>query len=466
VLVSAYLDQYADPASGSRAPVEQRFIDSCFVRPYASFGRTETKTFQSSKRVDKEIALQLPYRQLNTPYMDSYIVIDVDRATNIIPDGAPTANLIVTNPANGHAHVIYELARPVWTKFDPTNGDNRPVRYLHAVRRGLTHKLSGDPNYTGMLAKNPFHDAWITQVGRSEPYTLGELACYVDLSNTAYVANGEGRNCSLFDSIRFWAYRAVRTFSDFEPFRAELQDRLTDLNYNLDDPLPQSEVRGIGRSVSRWVWRHQSTRLFDKTDPKWTESELYKARQRAGFVTTQERHARTLDDINMAVQDLYRQGVVLRDDRPSLVKLIEHSGLSQATLYRYRRQIIWQVIEPAAFGDASAYGEPVTIPVTSELPGFPIAYENPESHREDEPEKMTVQYTDLDENSDPIRMTIQTIRLAKRGITIEGAPDRLARLAKRITQRVKMAVSPSTGPLGDEYPDGAMTQPSRHSIFI
>ncbi|MBN8086346.1 replication initiation protein, partial [Vibrio vulnificus] len=93
---------------------------------------------------------------------------------------APTPNLSVKNPANGHAHLLYALDTAVRTA--PDNSSLKALRYAAAVERGLREKLHADLGYSGLLCKNPLHDYWGVTEWRSEPYTLDELADYVDLS--------------------------------------------------------------------------------------------------------------------------------------------------------------------------------------------------------------------------------------------------------------------------------------------
>jgi len=100
--------------------------------------------------------------------------------------GAP--NLVVVNPRNGHAHLVYLLGAWVQTDF----GDSRRlkvVRYAAAIERAYTAALGADPAYTGRFQHNPLSDAYVTKIGRDTPYSLDELARYVDLNEPALKKN-------------------------------------------------------------------------------------------------------------------------------------------------------------------------------------------------------------------------------------------------------------------------------------
>lgn len=241
----------------------ERITDHIAPFPYASEGRVHG-IFGRARIMPKIVAMEMPLLQLNTKHIRRYIVIDVDRKTAGLDwskRGIPPPNLIVINPQNGHAHLIYELAKPVSLR----NSDNRPgealpVRLYKAVRAALTRELDGDAFYNGLLAKNPLHPSWMSIPGRLEPYTLSELAKALDLTLTvphAQLAHdllpGE-RNCGLFDLARKWAYRAKRNFRFMEDFRDSVYDEIYRLNDQLNDPLDRKECNWIAKSVSDWVW--------------------------------------------------------------------------------------------------------------------------------------------------------------------------------------------------------------------
>ncbi|NHW82923.1 Rep protein [Escherichia coli] len=82
------------------------------------------------------------------------------------------------------------------------------------MERALCEKLGADVNYSGLICKNPCHPEWQEVEWREEPYTLDELADYLDLSASARRSvdknYGLGRNYHLFEKVRKWAYRAIR----------------------------------------------------------------------------------------------------------------------------------------------------------------------------------------------------------------------------------------------------------------
>jgi len=175
----------------------------------------------------------------------------------------PAPNLVVINPSNGHAHLIYLLGAWVQTDF----GDSRclkVVRYAAAIERAYTAALGADTAYAGRFHHNPLSEAYVTKIGRDAPYSLDELARYVDLNEPAQKKNpptGIGRNVETFDRLRRWAYVAVADWriGNYDAWHGAVADRGAQIAANVGaesprGPLKASEVGHIVKSVARWVW--------------------------------------------------------------------------------------------------------------------------------------------------------------------------------------------------------------------
>lgn len=162
-------------------------------------------------------AIKFRYLQHNGPTHAYWLVFDVDRPGASIDwsdRGCPPPNFTVKNPANGHAHLFYGLEVPVRTAPD---GSLKTLRYAAAIQWTLRSKLGADPGYCGLISKNPLNPFWQVAYWEENLYTLGELHDWLDLKayedrRSRFVEDSEGlgRNCTLFDRLRTWAYRAIR----------------------------------------------------------------------------------------------------------------------------------------------------------------------------------------------------------------------------------------------------------------
>jgi len=232
----------------------------------------------------------------------------------------PPPNLLVLNRENGHAHLLYGLEAPVHNYAD---SKDKPRRYLAAVDVALTGSLGADPGYSKLLCKNPLNDRWETESPRVRLYDLDELAGWLDLDRyqdrrRRLPAVGLGRNCTLFEDLRRWAYRARR-----EPFLSEEMYRETVLHHGLalngafTPPLPHAEVRSVAKSVARWTWRTMSVEGFRQ----WGDN------RRAKSIDTKRRRS---DELRTEILRTLREcpGLVQAD-------IAAMCGLNQATVSRH-----------------------------------------------------------------------------------------------------------------------------------
>lgn len=214
-----------------------------------------------------KIAIKMRYIQPNPPGIVSYLAFDIDRANAgaaFLDSNAPRPSFIIKNPENGHAHYLYALATPITTT---SAARLKPIRYVAAIERAIAEQLGSDPGYSGLIIKNPAHQHWHTIVVETTPYSLSRLAEGLDLSEAANAArirecatSGLGRNCTVFDDLRHWAYKAV--VHHWKPggengFIEATRAKAHELNL-FQEPLQSKEVDQIAKSVSKWVWKRFS----------------------------------------------------------------------------------------------------------------------------------------------------------------------------------------------------------------
>jgi len=237
----------------------------------------------------KERAILAKYIQFNQPHAMFWLGFDVDRAGAAIDwsdRNAPAPTLTITNPENGHAHLLYALETSIRTAPD---GKMKPLRYAAAVENALRKKLEADAGYSGLICKNPNHGHWKIAVWQPELYTLDWLADFLDLNaanDKEIVADyGLGRNCTLFDKTRKWAYRAIRQgWPEYEQWLQACYERTCAYNMQLVTPLDEKEVLGIAKSISKWTHLNMSKQSFDTYIRDTHSTEIQKIRGRKGGV--------------------------------------------------------------------------------------------------------------------------------------------------------------------------------------
>jgi len=216
----------------------------------------------------KERAILAKYIQFNQPHAMFWLGFDVDCVGATIDwsdRNAPAPTLTITNPENGHAHLLYALKTSIRTAPD---GKMKPLKYAAAVENALRKKLGADVGYSGLICKNPNHSYWKTAVWQPELYTLDWLADSLDLSaenDKEIVADYSlGRNCTLFDKTRKWAYRAIRQgWPAYEQWLQACFERAIAYNLKFSAPLDEYEVMGIAKSIAKWTAANFSQSSFE-----------------------------------------------------------------------------------------------------------------------------------------------------------------------------------------------------------
>ncbi len=136
-----------------------------------------------------------------------------------------------------------------------------PIRYLAAIEGAFTATLEADPGFTGILTKNPAHPQWHILRGPRIGYELNELAEWVDLDR---FKPKRGRNVTLFDRLRHWAYRNVLEYKKegglggWNAWLSACNSRALILNGDFAAPLDGREVWWVAKSVAKWTWRRFS----------------------------------------------------------------------------------------------------------------------------------------------------------------------------------------------------------------
>lgn len=314
----------------------------------------------------REIAAEKAYIQPNTPGLKTWMVFDCDHDGAYGSwDGAnlPPPNMAVMNRENGRGHLFY-LLRSVCTSDAARVA---PLRFLASIEAAYTLKLGADLAYSGLIAKNPLSPRWRTHDLHGRPHTLAELAEWVDLRaytqapeiRAERITNGLGRNCTLFDRLREWAYSRVNLYreqagaagADMWAQACLIQAR----GFNdFATPLGEAEVRATARSVAKWTWRHyqgggtrrgrdangltrhhdfdQATGLYVPKAPLLTPQQITERRQLAAINSATQRATVNASKIAAAEALLKAQGKA-----QSAQALADASGLSLRTIQRHRK---------------------------------------------------------------------------------------------------------------------------------
>jgi hypothetical protein len=169
-------------------------------------------------------------------------------------------NYTIINKDNGHAHLVYCLEVPVYLHG---NVSRKALKFVAAVEAAYSKRLDADEGYIGLIAKNPLHPDWKVLRGPDWAYELGELAAWIPKPELAKAKRsrrsaiqGLGRNCTLFESLRFWAYRNINRTAWVSPraWERAVEDEALKINASFEPELAWPEVYATVNSVATWVW--------------------------------------------------------------------------------------------------------------------------------------------------------------------------------------------------------------------
>lgn len=127
--------------------------------------------------------------------------------------------------------------------------------------------LGADPGYGKLIAKNPLYEQWIVYVWHEKKWGLTELLEYIPRRKAKWKLKEEiglGRNCTVFEQSRLYAYSEWRRlkFDDYDRLFQSVYEYAMNLNTDFLVPMLEQEVKCIVRSISKWTVRHMTAAGF------------------------------------------------------------------------------------------------------------------------------------------------------------------------------------------------------------
>ena len=234
-------------------------LPSLPARPRVSTGRLLGDAYQASTTAEGEFAWHFPeVEYVRDDYRHTSVPLDVDgvgaaeRVRSICGDSLPAYNVAIESKRGG-LHVVYFLKTPVGRVGKVSL---KPINYLKRISEYYGSQLRADSSYGGVLAHNPVHEAFKTHWGRSQPFTLAELAEPIPKGWRVPKSpqTAMGRNVGLFQYCLRWAGSPSNLGRPVIE-EAEL------VNGTYEHPLGQPELQHVAASVERyrrtWIQRGQ-----------------------------------------------------------------------------------------------------------------------------------------------------------------------------------------------------------------
>jgi hypothetical protein len=262
--------------------------------------------------------------------MIHYFFFDIDRAEAVMAwhdANLPMPYWTAQTLKNGHAHICYKLEIPLCTS---ELASQKAISYAAKIQAGLANKLGADVGYSHLITKNPFHPDWRTTFWTERAYTLDYLADFVELPkklSKKQEVSGLGRNCTLFDTVRKWAYTAVRDYLHHHSsltWEKAVLTHLEALNGEFQEPLPYSEIKATAKSIANYCWRKFSHAGFSE----WQSNNAQRANAKGACSKGGKARSQQFNDLRQQALQLHIQGM-------NNTKIAEHLNVSRKTITRW-----------------------------------------------------------------------------------------------------------------------------------
>lgn len=269
----------------------------------------------------KAIAINYDYIQLNSPYYQKYLILDLDYEHSLAEIlfsrvGIPLPNFVTANFHGGRSHIVFELEEPIY-KTDASR--LKVIEFAYAITRRLQELFDADFGYSGTITKNPASSNWRVTKLRQKPYSLRELAEKIDLPPkpkffkkekiSAHEAIGLGRNCYVFHTACPFAYQEIRAYrgKTYKQWENAMIAHCSSLNEGLPEPMTFNEVKGIAKSISRYCWRKDGYYYQEFIDRQRRKGAIGGKKSKRGAIADSERSTKPWEKMGISRAWYYKQ---------------------------------------------------------------------------------------------------------------------------------------------------------------
>ncbi|EGQ9353890.1 hypothetical protein F2K74_24900 [Vibrio parahaemolyticus] len=261
-------------------------------------------------------------------------------------------NVVSFNPKNGNHQCYWLLKDPVHCHKEAKR--NKPYKYLRLIEKAIDEKYQGDKRFARAICKNPFHPKWETEWIHDRRHTLTEIHEGLELdlrdvsgylpsksASKAYrkAKAGKGkRNTTMFDNVRYRAYREVLKYKEMDGVTYEdwldvvTQWCARENVWEDAEPLPRNAVEATGKQIARFCW-YVYNPPKQNVKPKMTKEQVKEAQRNAQKITKAKQRGASEAAIKEAIAQLKASDK--RVTKAAVARIVGLSRQNVTTLYSH-----------------------------------------------------------------------------------------------------------------------------------
>src|SRR5699024_7580687 len=157
------------------------------------------------------------------------------------------------------------------------------------------------------------------------------LADFVDLPKKLSKKQevlGLGRNCAMFDTVRKWAYKAIRAHRGgiYATWLDAVIKHCLSVNEAFLEPLPYSEVKATAKSIATYCWKKDGYCYQEFIDRQSRKGVIGGKKSNSSFGGIAK--SKKYDKLRLQAKSLY-------DEKLSKTYIAEKLGVSRRTITRW-----------------------------------------------------------------------------------------------------------------------------------
>lgn len=284
--------------------------------------------------------------QYNTSNFKRYIIVDVDhedlfKFENI---NIPKPNFIVKNKNKEGGHLFWVLDKVATNEYY--------IKLWRDIQKYFSSVLDGDPHNVGSIGKNPYNSLDFEYIEiypyyyniknlhsfviPEEKQVQDELPYFKDYKtiNNKQKIISSGRNVDLFNTSRVFAYALIKEDIDTINFKFKLLNKIKEENNNFSNPMKNSEVMDIYKSIVKYCLKNWSAIKHNKKEKKVKIEENMSNKEKLQLgqkYTSKVRVNKTQLEIEKAILEMKEKGIKI-----NITNLADYTKIHRNTIRNYK----------------------------------------------------------------------------------------------------------------------------------